>query len=356
MSLTRSRRPQSSFGEPVGPAPAPASREAVSPERRRVVAALGAAGLLGASGGVLAQAAALPYPNRAVRFVVPFPPGSGTDTTARMFAKKIGEFTGQPVSVENRPGGNGFIGVQAALNPPNDGYTVFIGSNSTLSTNAATFKKLPYDPLTDITPISLLSRGPCLIIVPPKSPFQTLADLIAEARKRPGALNYATGSMSYTLYSEWLNDLAGMKTTGITYKGAGDAVNVTMAGTVDFAVVDASGANELVRGGRLRALAYTSRERSSVLPEVPSIVEAGVPDFLAENWVAAAVTSKAPAGVAERLAALFVQAGADPETKEFYRRQGSQLIVSPPAELRRYQEQEIARWSRLVKLTGIELQ
>ena len=328
----------------------------ISPERRRIMQGAGA--LLVGSLPLMARAQGAPeaFPTRPLKFVVPFPPGSGTDTNARLFAKKVGELSGQPVSVENKPGGNGFIGVQAALAPPNDGYTVFIGSNSTLSTNAATFKSLPYDPLTDFAPISLLSRGPCFIIVPPSSPYKTLADLIADARKRPGALNYATGSMSYTLYSEWLNDLAKMRTTAITYKGAGDAINVTMAGTVDFAVVDASGANELVKGGRLRALAYTSTERSLVVPEVPSIVEAGLPSFLAVNWVAAAVSAKTPAAVTQRLVTLFAEAGRDAETQDFYRRQGSQLIMSSAAELRRYQVEEIARWKRLMGITGLELQ
>jgi tripartite-type tricarboxylate transporter receptor subunit TctC len=317
---------------------------------------LGAAGALATGWPAWAAAQADSFPQRPLRFVVPFPPGSGADTTARMFAKKIGEATGQPISVENKPGGNGFIGVQTVLNAAADGHTVFIGSNSTLSTNAATFRSLPYDPLVDFAPISLISRGPCFVIVPPGSPYKTLADLVADARRRPGALNYATGSMSYTLYSEWLNDLAKMRTTAINYKGAGDAINVVMAGTVDFAVVDASGAHELVKGGRLRALAFTAPERSPVSPQVPSIVEAGLPEFLAVNWVAAAVSAKTPPAVVERLVALFAQAGKEPETLDYYRRQGSQLIMSSPAELRRYQVDEIARWKRLMGITGLELQ
>jgi tripartite-type tricarboxylate transporter receptor subunit TctC len=317
---------------------------------------LGAAGALATGWPAWAAAQADSFPQRPLRFVVPFPPGSGADTTARMFAKKIGEATGQAISVENKPGGNGFIGVQTVLNAAADGHTVFIGSNSTLSTNAATFRSLPYDPLADFAPISLISRGPCFVIVPPNSPYKTLAELIADARRRPGALNYATGSMSYTLYSEWLNDLAKMRTTAINYKGAGDAINVVMAGTVDFAVVDASGAHELVKGGRLRALAFTAPERSPVSPQVPSIVEAGLPEFLAVNWVAAAVSAKTPPAVVERLVALFAQAGKEPETLDHYRRQGSQLIMSSPVELRRYQVDEIARWKRLMGITGLELQ
>ncbi|RZM04547.1 MAG: tripartite tricarboxylate transporter substrate binding protein [Variovorax sp.] len=324
-----------------------------SSQRRRLLAA----GLALAAGlPAPARAQAEPYPSRPIRFVVPFPPGSGTDASARLFAKVIGELSGQPVAVENKPGGNGFIGVQTVLNAPADGYTVFVGSNSTLSTNAATFKSLPYDPIADFRPITLLSRGPCLIVVPPGSPHTTLAQLVAEARRRPTALNYASGSISYTLYTEWLNELSGMKTTGVNYKGAGDAINVTMAGTVDFAVVDASGAIELVKGGRLRALVYTAPERSPLLPDVPTSAEAGVPEFLAYNWVAAALPARTRPEIATRLGELFAKAGASAEVKAYYQRQSTTLLLSSAAEMRKYQLDEIARWKRLATVAGLELQ
>jgi tripartite-type tricarboxylate transporter receptor subunit TctC len=335
--------------------------------RRRLLQLGGGAALMGAAGlPVIAQAqaqaqapapASAPnFPTHAMRFIVPFPPGSGTDITARLFARSIGDLTSQPVTVENKPGGNGFIGVQTALNPPHDGHTVFIGSNSTLTTNAATFRKLPYDPIADFAPITLLSRGACLVIVPANSAHRTLADLVAEARKRPGKLNYASGSMSYTLYSEWFNEMAKIKTAGINYKGAGEAVNAVMTGEVDFAVVDATGANELARSGRVRALAFTAPQRSIVLPDVPAIGEAGWPDYLAVNWVAATVSSKTPPAVVERLGVLFAKAAQTPEIQAYYRKQGTELIMSSAAELRRYQTDEIGRWKRLVGITGIELQ
>lgn len=320
----------------------------------RLAAAIGLAPL--AALPALAQGDAASFPNRPVKFIVPFPPGSGTDTGARIFAKKIGDLTGQPVTVENKPGGNGFIGVQTALNAPADGYTVFIGSNSTLSTNAATFRKLPYDPLTDFAPISLLTRGPCLIIVPPNSPYKSVEELVADGKKRPGALNYASGSMSYTLYSEWLNDMTGMRSTGINYKGAGDAINVTLSGTVDFAVVDASGAIELVKSGKLRALAYTAPQRSNLLPDVPNAQEAGIPQFLAYNWVAAAVSAKTPPEVVRRWATLFHQAAETQELKDYYKRQSTTVIMSSPAEMRQYQQEEIQRWKQLASRAGIPLQ
>jgi hypothetical protein len=177
---------------------------------------------------------------------------------------------------------------------PADGYTIFIGSNSTLSTNAAVFKRLPYDPLSDFAPISLLSRAPCLIIVPPISPYRTLADLVTDARKRPGALNYGAGSPGYTLYTEWMNEIAKIKATNVPFKGAGDAITAVMQGTVDYAVVDSGGAIELVRGGRLRALAVSAPKRSDSMPDVPTAIDAGLPGYLAWTWVAAAVSAKMP--------------------------------------------------------------
>lgn len=296
------------------------------------------------------------YPSRPMRFVVPFPPGSGTDTTARVFAKKITDLTGQGIVVENKPGGNGFIGVQTVLGAPPDGYTVFIGSNSTLSTNAATFRKLPYDPLTDLAPVSLLSRGPCLVLVPANSRYTSLKALLDAAREKPQVLNYGSGSMSYTLYTEWLNEQAGVKTTGVPYKGAGDAINAVLAGNVDFAVVDAGGALELAKSNKVRALALTAPKRSPLLPDVPTTAEAGLPNYECFNWVAAMLPAKAPPALVQKLHTLFKEAGASDEVKNYFKRYTSDLIMSTPAELRQYQTDEITRWKRLMSVTKMELQ
>lgn len=323
---------------------------------RRLLLVGAAALAIGTFPTAAAFAATPKYPSRPIRFVVPFPPGSGTDTTARLFAKTIGELHGQAVMVDNRPGGNGFIGVQSALNAPADGYTIFIGSNSTLATNAATFKELPYDPIADFTPITLLTQGSCLIIVPADSPYKTLQDLVDDAQKRPGELNYASGSISYTLSTEWLNELANMRTTGIPYKGAGDAVNATLAGTVDFAVVDGSGGSPLVQAGSIRALAYTGSERSRLVPDIPTSAEVGLAEYLPYNWVAAAVSASTPPDVVESIKAMFREAASSPEIQEYYKHQSAQLIMSSPEKMREYQHDEIERWARLVKLVGLELQ
>lgn len=313
-----------------------------------------AAGQLPLAGA--ANAATETFPARSMRFVVPFPPGSGTDTAARLFAKAVGEIAGQSVIVENKPGGNGFIGVQSVLAAPADGYTVLLGGNSVLSTNAATFKKLPYDPIGDFSLVSLLLDAPVLVVVPPNSPYRTFADLVADAKKRPGALSYGTGSAAYTLYAEWLNQIAQIKSVPINYKGSGDVVTATMSGNVDFSVVDGSTAMTLVKSGRLRALLQPLPKRSPLLPDVPSAAEAGVPAFEAVTWVAAAVSAKTPAAVTQRLAELFAKAGESAEIRKYYENQFLTLRMYGPEEFRKYQRAEIERWKSLVSLVGMEQQ
>ncbi|MBB3181611.1 tripartite tricarboxylate transporter substrate binding protein [Variovorax sp. Sphag1AA] len=245
------------------------------------------------------------FPTRPVRFIVPFAPGSNTDTLARLYGKAFSEKSGQPVVIENKSGGNGIPAVQAALAAPADGYTVFFSSNSTLTTNAAIFRKLPYDPLADFAPVTLVGGQYLAVIVPANSPHKTLADLLADARKRPGALNHAAGSPSYALWSAWLNEIAHIKTTNIMYKGAGDVFTAVAGGQVDYAIVDASASSEQVKGGRMRALAYTGEERYAPLPGVPTMAEASVPGFNPMAWSGVAVAAKTPPAVQQELRHCF---------------------------------------------------
>ena len=325
-----------------------------APSRRQLIAGSASLGATFAlARGATAQEK---YPSRTVRFMVPFPPGSGTDTMARLFAKALNEMTGQPFVVENRAGGNGFLGVQAALSAAPDGYTVFVGANSTLSVNAVQFKKLPYDPLADFSPISVVFLNPCLVVVPANSPYRTLAELIADAKKRPKALNFGSGSATYHLYSEWLNEIAQIKTTAIPFKGAGDATTATVAGQVDFSVVDATSANELVKGGQLRGLVFANKTRSSVVPDVPTAAEAGVPDFLASVWVAIAMPAKVPQAITDQFEALVQRAGASDEVKSYMTRIGAISPMLKPAEMREFQRAEIERFKRIAAAAGIEPQ
>lgn len=294
------------------------------------------------------------FPSKPIKFIVPFPPGSGTDTSARYFGKKLGELTGQPVVVENRPGANGFIAVRALLTAPADGYTVFIGSNSTLAVNVALFKKLPYDPQTEMTPLTMMMRAPTVLVVPPNSPHKTLTDLVNAAKAQPGKLNYAAGSAGYQLMSEALNDRANLDVRNVPFKGASDALIAVASGSVDMAFADITASYELVKGGKLRALAVASDRRSAILPSVPYFGETGVPGFTAYVWVGAMVSAKTPKAETDKLAALLTQIERMPETKDFYERLGAEVMNGGADEMRQFQSAEIELWKRIAIKAKVE--
>ncbi|MCZ2495290.1 tripartite tricarboxylate transporter substrate binding protein [Xylophilus sp. Kf1] len=315
------------------------------------------AGLAGASLGAPARAqqpAPGDFPSHPIRFVVPFGPGSGTDTSARYFGRKLQELTGQPVIVDNKPGGNGFIAVRQVLSAPADGYTVFIGSNSTLAVNVALFKKLPYDPATDLAPLSMMMRAPAVLVVPPASPYTTLAELTAAARAQPGRLNYGSGSAGYQLMAEMFNDMARVDTRQVPFRSAAEALTAVASGTVDLSFADITAALELVRGGKVRALAVAAERRAAALPAVPTTAEAGLPGYGASVWVAATVAARTPQPVTDRLAALFAQIERLPETRDFYARLGAETLQGGADELRTLQADDIAQWKRIAVKAKIE--
>jgi tripartite-type tricarboxylate transporter receptor subunit TctC len=296
------------------------------------------------------------FPSKPIRFVVPFPPGSGTDTSARYFAKKLTEATGQTVVVDNKPGANGFIAVRAVLSAPADGYTVFIGSNSTLAVNAALFKALPYDPQADLAPLSMMMRSPALIIVPGTSSAKSLDELITEARNKPGQLNFGAGSAGYQLMAESFNDMAKLQTVHVPFKGASEAVTAVSSGTVQFAFAEMTSAQELVKSGKLRALAVASEKRVSSLNTVPTTSEAGLPGFTAYTWVAAMVSAKTPKAETDKLASLMTTIERLPETREFYERMGAEVMNGGPEEMRNFQAAEIQLWKRIAIKAKVEQQ
>jgi tripartite-type tricarboxylate transporter receptor subunit TctC len=294
--------------------------------------------------------------HKPLRFVVPFPPGSGTDTSARYFGRKLTELTGQPVVVDNRAGANGFLAVQAALAAPADGTTVFIGSNSTLAVNVALFKQLPYNPVADFTPLSMLMRSPALLIVPGNAPHKTLAELIAAAKAKPGALNYGAGSAGYQLMAEAFNDAAKVQTTHVPFKGANEAVAAVASGTVDLAFAEMTSAQEMVKSGRIRALAVASQQRTLALPDVPVADAAGLAGFTAYTWVGAMVPARTPKPETDRLAELFTRIERLPETRAFYERIGAEVMQGGPQEMREFQAAEIELWKRIASQAKVPLQ
>jgi tripartite-type tricarboxylate transporter receptor subunit TctC len=322
--------------------------------RRTLIAGLAGFALLGAA--TMVPALAQVFPNKPIKFVVPFPPGSATDTSARYFAKKLSEMTSQPVVIDNKAGGNGFIAVRAVLSAPADGYTVFIGSNSTLAVNTALFKTLPYDPIADFSPLTMLVRAPAVLIVPGGSSHTTLPELMAAAKAKPGVLNYAHGSAGYQLMAELFNETANVKTYGVPFKSATDSVVAVASETVDLAFVEITSAQELVKSGKLRALAVASANRVAVLPSVPTSAEAGLPGFGAYVWVAAMVSSKTPKAETDKLAALMTTIENLPETREFYERIGGEVMRGGPEQMRAFQKAEIDLWKRIAVKAKIEQQ
>ncbi|TSD53201.1 tripartite tricarboxylate transporter substrate binding protein [Variovorax sp. KBS0712] len=302
------------------------------------------------------QQAAATYPSKPIHFVVPFPPGSGTDVGARFFARKLGELAGQPVIVENRAGANGFIAVKAVTSAPADGYTLLMGSNSTLATNVALFKQLPYDPVKDLAPVSTLMRSPIVLMVPANSPYKTLKDLIDAARAKPGQRTYASGSAAYQLMGELFADKAGIQLLNVPYKGAPDAVNATLSGQTDLGFSDITATMELLRGGKIRALAIAADQRLAGLPDVPTAQEQGIGGFSADTWTGVAVAANTPKPVVDKLSDMFVKILAMPETREFYARQNVITMKGGQDELRDFQREQIAVWKRIAAAARIELQ
>jgi tripartite-type tricarboxylate transporter receptor subunit TctC len=302
---------------------------------------------------VLADA---PFPNRPIRFIVPLAPGTGTDTSARHVARHLQEIAGQPVVVDNRPGANGFIAAQGLLSAPADGYTVLIGNSSLLAVNTALFKKMPYDPVEDFTPLSMVLRAPLVLLVPGDSPYKDVPSLLAAARANPGKLNYGSGSTGYQLMTELFCEEAKINVAHVPFKSSVAALSAVMAGTVQMAFIDITGVLEVVKGGHVRALAIATEKRSPIAPGIPTATEVGVPGYTASFWSAAVVSSKTPKPEADRLSRMIQQVVALPDTFETFGRMGAEQMIGGPADVRSRQLGEIQQWKRVASSINLEPQ
>jgi len=296
----------------------------------------------------MVSAVAQEFPSKPIKFIVPFGPGSGTDTSARYFAKKLQDATGQTVVVENKPGANGFLAVKQVLTAPADGYTVFIGSNSTLAVNAALFKQLPYDPVQDFAPLTMMMRSPAMIAVAPMAPYSDLQGLLRHAAANAGQVNFGAGSAGYHLMGELLNDVAKVKTVYVPFKGAGETMTAVAGGVVDYAFAEVTAVQELAKAGRVKVLAVASDSRVANLPEVPTAHEAGLKGFEAYTWVGAMVSAKTPAEETAKLAQLFTDISKSEETRVFYERIGAIPMTGGTQQMHDFQKNEIALWKRIV--------
>ena len=305
----------------------------------------------------LRPVAAQTYPAKPIRFIVPFPPGGGNDLIARELSQHLTESLGQPMVVDNRPGASTLIGAEAAAKASPDGYTLFMGNNSTLTINPHLYKKLPYDAVRDFAPLSLLASAPFVLLAHPSVPAQSVKELIALARQRPGQLNFGSSGLGIAthLAGEMFKLMARVDIVHIPYKGAAPALTDLIGGQIELLFNNVISAMPHVRSGRLRALAVTSKTRSHALPQVPAVAEAGLPDYEASVWYAVLAPARAPAPVRTRLHGEFVKALQQPRVQERLASDGASIVGSTPEVLARTIEADLARWGKVIKQNGISL-
>lgn len=296
-------------------------------------------------------------PTRPLRFVVPFPAGGATDVAARILAERLTETLGQPVVVENRTGSSGNIGMENVVRSAPDGHTLLMGTSGALTVNPHLFPNLGFDPARDLAPVSLAFTTDNALIVNPNMPAQTVAEFLALARSRPGAFSFGSaGSGSSThMAAELFRLAANIQVLHVPYRGSAPALNDTVAGNVQFMVDQLPSCIGQIQAGRVRALAVTGPRRSPLLPEVPTVAEAGLPGAENTSWGAMLVPAGTPEAAVARLGAALRDAVAVPAVKERMAQAGADAASSSPAELAALMRREAERWGKVVKEAGISV-
>jgi tripartite-type tricarboxylate transporter receptor subunit TctC len=304
-----------------------------------------------------ACAQAQEFPARPLRFVVGQAPGGATDIVARLVASKLTEVLGQNVVVENRTGAAGSIAAAGVARGPADGYSVLVVSSS-YSINPSLYASLPFDPLKDLAPVSLLAQAPFLLVVHPSVPARSVKELIALARTRPDVLTYGSGGMGSSGHMAGaLFELgSGVRITHVPYKGAGQALVDVLAGQITFTFASVLSSLPHVKQQRLRALGVTGVKRSPALPQVPTIAEAGVPGYATTTWYGLLVPAATPQAVVERLAAATRTAISSAEIRDRLLADGAEPAGSTPAEFRQHLNAEVAKWAKVTRSAGIKPQ
>ena len=294
------------------------------------------------------------YPVRPVRLVVPFAPGGPSDIIGRLMAQKLGEGLGQQFVVDNRGSAGGIVGFEIAAKAVPDGYTLLLGGGSGLTQNPSLYLKLPYDGIRDFQPITQLTAGPNLLCVHPSVPAKSVQDLIALAKSKPGQINFASAGTGNRLSSELFRIHAGIDIVNVPYKGTGQAVTDLVGGQVQMMMINMIAALPQVKSGKLRGLAVTTLKRSSVLPEIPTIAESGLPGFEVNSWHAFFAPARTPATIIARLNAEAVRVLQLPDVKERFVSQGLEPVGSTPQELAAYIRSETDKYAKLIRQVGIK--
>jgi len=318
---------------------------------RAILTWLAALGL--ASVCVLAMAQG--YPVKPIRVIIPNPPGGSLDIVARLVGPKMTELSGQSVLIDHRPGADSNIGTELAARAPADGYTALLHSLP-LVVNPALFAKLPFDPVRDFAPVSLIVAAPFVLVVHNSVPVKSVKELVALAKAQPGKLTYSSAGNGSNLHvaAELLNTLAGTRMLHVQYKGGGPALLAVLGGEVDLSYLNIAAVAPHARGGRMRPLAVTSKGRSQIMPELPTVAESGVPGYEFTTWVGALVPAATPPKTLATLHELIVNAVRSPDISKRFAEQGAEIIASTPGEFASHIKAELVRWAKVVKEAGIK--
>ncbi|MDH0777386.1 tripartite tricarboxylate transporter substrate binding protein [Delftia tsuruhatensis] len=317
---------------------------------RRHALVLAACALAAAAAPALAQ----DYPSKPITFVVPFAAGSATDQLARALGQAVTTATKQAVVVENKGGASGMIAAQQVARSAADGYTVLITTNTTHAANQHLYKKLPYDAVKDFAPVAGLGKGGQVLVVRADAPYRNVGDLLAAAKKQPGKLSFGSGSSSSRVAGEMLKQLAGVDLMHVPYKSNPLAITDLLGGQIDLMITDTSTGVPQVKSGKLRALGYSTTQRSPQLPEVPTLEEAGVKGYDMGYWFAAYAPAGTPEAVVARLNRLLSDAVHSAGAKSFFDMSGSQGWTATPQELAAFQAAETQKWGQVIKAAGIQ--
>lgn len=322
-----------------------------SPLRRRLV--LGGAAI--ASLPAIAQAQGQPFPSKPIRVIVPYAPGGGADANARLLSQPMAALLGQPIVVENKPGASGVIAATAVLQSPADGYTMLFDTFP-YAVNAV-LRKLPFDPVKDLLPVSQAINMPNILVVPASAPYKTFREFIDYARAHPGKLSYASygAGGSAHLAAEMLKRDAGIDWLHVPYKGGAPAITDLLAGQVDAYFANPVSGLAYVKAGRLRALATTGATRMEALPDVPTVMESGYRNFEVVEWNGFFVPAGTPPAVIERLAAAVKDATHQTETRKRLLAMGIEPVGNTPKEFGAFLQSQISRWAALIKSNGITI-
>ena len=304
---------------------------------------------------VCSQSFAQNFPNKPIKLVVTYPAGGSSDLMARIMGQKLSEHWGQPVIIESKPGAAGSIGMEFTARQPADGYTFVVGNLGPASVNPL-ITKVPYSMEKDFIPVALTATGPNILAVPTASPYKNLNELLTAARNKPGTLNFGTsgsGSMAH-LGGELIMRQANVKMIGVPYKGGGLAVNDLLAGQIDMMVSDALPVSQHIKTGRLRALAITSAKRSSMMPDIPTFAEAGLPGLVAVNWWGVFLPAGTPKPIVDAYNSALVKIMANPDLKDRFAGLGVEAMASTQDEFKAFLASENAKYAKLIADNNIK--